>query len=64
MAEIDAAISKLISELKKLQGEEAAGTGIARGGIGVQPTAEESEEVRKIQEQINALYDDRERKKS
>jgi len=62
MAEIDAAISKLISELKKLQGEEAAGTGIARGGIGVQPTAEESEEVRKIQEQINALYDDRERK--
>ena len=60
MAEIDTSISELISQLKKLKGEG----GVTREGSGASINVEESEEVRRIQEQINALYDDRERKNS
>jgi len=60
MAEIDAAINKLISELKKLKGDTGrTGTGASSK---IKEDAKNAEEIKKIQEEINALYDDRERK--
>jgi len=62
MAEIDATISKLISELKKLQGAGGgadAGTRTDAGG-----TATERSEVEKIESKINDLYDERYDKES
>ena len=60
MASIDDAIKTLIKELQKVSGKSAAGspTGAAR------PTAEESKDVRRIQGEINDLYDERLSKES
>tara|TARA_R110000782_G_scaffold105550_1_gene193521 strand:+ start:39 stop:2654 length:2616 start_codon:yes stop_codon:yes gene_type:complete len=60
MASIDDAIKTLIKELQKVSGKSAAGspTGAAR------PTTEESEDVRRIQGEINDLYDERLSKES
>lgn len=59
MAEIDAAISKLISELKKLQGEGGTGTRTDTGS-----TVAERSEVEEIEKRINDLYDERNNKDS
>ncbi len=55
MAAIDDAIKTLIKELQKVSG----GTTRETTGSVAKPTAKDSEEVRRIQEEINDLYDER-----
>jgi ribosome-associated translation inhibitor RaiA len=58
MAEIDTAINKLISELKKLKGE-SSGIGDSVGTGGSLNTNEKNKEALAIIDEINKKYDER-----